>query len=265
MSQQKKNKIPLITPPTPTQKSTRKKRNQYFLEALKKAPIPTERRFVFPWSHESESFDFSRYSKTKAGGVLTAQDLMQVQQDLEKSKYYTLDNFFWYFIFYILPWVIFLVYFLASFYYFRQTEAFVIKLEILIGGFLLLLIILLLYMIGKNHFRVKLMKRGKSFKKILRALNRSIFDQKDIIVTVGKYGAYLVFELDFKTSMMEDLEIRLRNEDGSLVMTEAGKSFNGGVNRMRMSKSLFVPDLLSDVYQSKESNGGYKRKKDFNF
>jgi hypothetical protein len=90
-----------------TKRKKKVKENHYFINAKKNAPINTEKRFVFLWEEDFETFNFDKYDSIKSNGVLTKQDLNLLDRELKKTGYYKIGETS-VIGFYVIPWIIFL-------------------------------------------------------------------------------------------------------------------------------------------------------------
>lgn len=194
-------------------------------QAIKGAPKVTPRKFVFPWDHEKEKFDFSKFCQVKAGAAITEKDLKQVGSDLKSSKYYYTDHFASYFWYFFTPWAAFLLYCVGVYYFIYEIKDLNLKMELVGAGILLLCAALGLCWVGKRKFRRTMERRESSFRKILKTLS---FQEKDVYVSVGKYGSYLVFELDFKSSIQGGIEQRDRKLSSTSINAEMDFGFRRG-------------------------------------
>lgn len=90
-----------------SERKKRRRKNHYFMDAKKNAPISNEKRFVFLWEEDFETFNFDKYDQIKSNGVLTKSDLELLDQELRKTGYYKIGESTT-LCFYMTLWVIFL-------------------------------------------------------------------------------------------------------------------------------------------------------------
>ena len=154
---------------------------------------------MFLWEEDFATFNFEKYDPIKSNGVLTRGDLDLLERELKKSEYFKVGetSALGY---YIIPWVVFVC---ATIYliYAHMNDNF--SNEILVYGLILTLFLLavLITCYSRTRYNDRLKNREESFNRIVKALNRTIFQPKDITCQVGMYGAYIMFDLEFKTSI----------------------------------------------------------------
>ena len=221
-------------------KKTKKQRmkgglgKHYFITARSKAPHSTEKRFVFMWNQELMGFDFSKYNIIKAGGILTWDDIILVEEELKNCSLYETNNNNLISVI-SLSWLLYALYTGIMVYLILHDIKRELMIELGLGNLLVAFVAAVLTILAKKSFTQKLRRREKQFKKVINALNRTVLQTKDVFASVGQYGAYLVFELDFKTSIMDGIENMLGKGDKSLLFTQVDKnSVRGGATTRSM-------------------------------
>ena len=72
-------------------------------------------------------------------------------------------------------------------------------------------------------------------------MNRTIFTPKDVTCQVGMHGAYIMFDLEFKTSIQGDLEKALGNSQNNSIFLDSEAELGASHNsRQRYSKSFVI-------------------------
>jgi hypothetical protein len=150
-----------------------KKGLHYFLGT--KIPVSNEKRFVFLWEEDYNTFNFDQYDPVKSNGVLKREDLDLLERELKKTGYFKIGenaamNL------YICPWIIFLILAVFLFYRYLAIEKTSKDLIITIGGICIGLILAILATIMvKKRQKSRLERREAAFKKVVKSLNRTIF------------------------------------------------------------------------------------------
>jgi hypothetical protein len=174
---------------------------------------------VFLWEEDFQTFNFDQYDPIKSNGVLRKEDLDLLERELKKTGYFKVGetaamNM------YIFPWVIWLV--ITVFVLYKYMEDTVnndlaLSIGIIALAFIVALGVTLLVRYKQNN---KLKRREEAFKRVVKSLNRTIFQPKDVQCQVGMYGAFIMFDLQFKTSIQGDLEKALNNSRSDSIMDD---------------------------------------------
>lgn len=154
-------------------RSKKKQKSHYFLDARNKAPISNEKRFVFLWEEDFETFNFDKYNPDKSNGILTKQDLELLESELKKSGFYKIGEVSAISL-YVVPWVLFLaVTIFMVLQYIDKKITNQILIGAAIGSSFVLAVLLTFY--AKSRYNNRLKTRELVFKKIIKSVNRTIF------------------------------------------------------------------------------------------
>lgn len=151
--------------------------------------------------------------------MLRREDLELLERELKKTGYFKIGetaamNM------YIIPWIAWLI--LTVFVLYRYMEDtvnndLIVTVGIVALAFVAALGITLLVRYNQNN---KLKRREEAFNRVVKSLNRTIFQPKDVHCQVGMYGAFIMFDLQFKTSIQGDLEKALNNSRSDSIMDD---------------------------------------------
>ena len=122
------------------------------------------------------------------------EDLDLLERELKKTGYFKVGetaamNL------YILPWIFWLIITVYMLYKYMEDTVnndLVVTIGVIALAFIVALGITLIVRYNQNN---KLKRREEAFKRVVKSLNRTIFQPKDVQCQVGMYGAFIMFDL----------------------------------------------------------------------
>lgn len=122
------------------------------------------------------------------------EDLDLLERELKKTGYFKVGetaamNL------YILPWILWLIITVYMLYKYMEDTVnndLVVTIGVIALAFIVALGITLIVRYTQNN---KLKRREEAFKRVVKSLNRTIFQPKDVHCQVGMYGAFIMFDL----------------------------------------------------------------------
>ena len=173
-----------------------------FKSAILNSPPSTKNRLVFRWSSASKKFDISYYHPSMTENRLSVEELTQINQRLSTapegelhSPYLNILKFcpILLLIIFIAAFPIILIYSINSNWDKIWT---VFPVAIIAITLLIFLLIAISFTCAGMIQTQKYKKREVEFNKILEEYNKS-FQSSEITFRSGKYGAYLLIELEY--------------------------------------------------------------------
>ena len=195
--------------------------NKFQIE-INKRPRSKRKTIVIAWSYLAQTFDINKVKPEKTFDRLTPDDLIDVMIDLQNSPYFKKDRPRSCYSLVILSFCIIVAASIGTVVFSVAKKHSQAQTALLLVFYALVLLLALIPLtlnvkISNYIFERDLVRREESFRRIAEVHNKAVYEEKEVRIEVGRYGAWLrvhlLYDLD---KAREEYEEDERNRERRL-------------------------------------------------